>query len=149
MSISPVSAHTYISVTSSSTISVSQSIERPANARCPLTDVVIKANEFAGEFCLLFSNVPLQMLHVVPFPLFMMTHICEPTHLSMSSVEALANGPACGGTSLPSGSKFSNVILAAPWIKEAFSRRVPIAFCTRSLRRVCQRLCFDVLAELP
>jgi hypothetical protein len=52
-----------------------------------LTDVVVEANQLSCELCFsLAKPVSLPLRHVdLPFPPFMMTQICEPTHLSMSS----------------------------------------------------------------
>lgn len=49
------------------------------------TDVVVKAYKLAGELYGLLIRHLLFVSEFIPFPPFMMTHICEPTHLSMSS----------------------------------------------------------------
>lgn len=56
-----------------------------------LTDVVVKANKGSAKLC---SNVSMRLSASqfiiqacrVPFSPFIMTHILDPTHLSMSSI---------------------------------------------------------------
>ena len=52
------------------------------------TDVVVKTDKFSSELCYNLVLVPRSNSKKhIPFPPFMMTHICEPTHLSMSSAD--------------------------------------------------------------
>jgi hypothetical protein len=57
------------------------------NAIAILTDIVVEAYQLSRELCLsLAVHAPLPQPDIdLPLPPFIMTHICEPTHLSMSS----------------------------------------------------------------
>lgn len=60
-----------------------------ANVECcrfALTDIVIKTKQLACEFFYMLANQIAVTQSVSPLPPFIMTQICEPTHLSMSSV---------------------------------------------------------------